>query len=130
MATKLRKVTPRKKITLEDDGLVSEELQKQLHDAPSEVHYERATEAVSMDRNMVPICSTVAELLSFVIGVQACSGNPVAMKEVLDRFAPKAARNATNVDVNVQGAASPIASQNSEEQGAATSYMDSLRAVK
>ena len=83
-----------------------------------------------MDRNLIPICSTVAELLSFVIGVQAVSGNPVAMKEVLDRFSPKAARNATNVDVNVQGATAPVASTNSEEQAAATSYMDSLRAVK
>ena len=130
MATKLRKVTPKKKITLEEDGIVSVELQKQLHDVPSEIHYERATTAVSMDRNLIPICSTVAELLSFVIGVQAVSGNPVAMKEVLDRFSPKAARNATNVDVNVQGATAPVASTNSEEQAAATSYMDSLRAVK
>ena len=129
MATKLRKVTPKKKITLEDDGIISIELQKQLHDVPSEIHYDRASATVSMDRNMVPICSSVAELLSFVLGVQACAGNPVAMKEVLDRFSPKAARNATNVDVNVQGATTPVASTNSEEQAAATSYMDSLRSV-
>jgi len=128
MATTIRKVTPRKKIILEDDGIVSENIQQIIHDAPSEIHMDRAAEAVGgCDRNMVPVCATVAELLAWVLTVKAASGQDTAMKEVLDRFAPKAARAATNVDVNVQGAAAPMASKNSEEQGAAVSYMDAMR---
>jgi hypothetical protein len=130
MATTIRKVNARKKITLEDDGIISENLQQIIHDAPSEVHMDRASEAVGCDRNNVPVMATVGELLAWILTVKASGGQLDAMKEVLDRFSPKASRAATNVDVNVSGAAAPVASKNSEEQTAATSYMDSLRAVK
>ena len=126
----IRQVKTRKKIILEDDGLFSEEIQAIVHDQPAQVHYDRAAEAVGMDRNLVPSCSTVAELLAFVLSVKAAGGQDTAMKEFLDRFSPKAARNATAVDVNVSGAAAPVASSNSEEQAAAESYMDSLKIVK
>jgi len=125
----IRQVKTRKKIILEDDGLFSEEIQAIVHDQPAQVHYDRAAEAVGMDRNLVPSCSTVAELLAFVLSVKAAGGQDTAMKEFLDRFSPKAARNGA-VDVNVQGVAAPVASSNSEEQAAAVSYMDSLKMVK
>jgi hypothetical protein len=129
MASTIRKVTPKKKIMLEDDGIFSEALQVIIHDAPSEAHMERASEAVGLDRNLLPICSTVGELLAFILTVKAAGGEPVAMKEVLDRFSPKAGRAAA-VDVNIAaGAAAPMASKNSEEQAAASSFMDSLRIV-
>ena len=130
MATSIRKVTPRKKITLEYDGIVSGEIQAIVHEPPGQVHYDRAAEAVGMDRNLVPSCGTIAELLAFVLSVKAVGGQDTAIKEILDRFAPKAARNATAVDVNVAGAAAPVASSNSAEQAAAESYMDSLKLVK
>ena len=126
----IRKVQPRKKIMLEDDGILSEELQGIMHEPPHPVHFDRAAEQCGMDRNLIPMCGTVAELIAFVISVKATGGQDVAINTLLDRFSPKAARAATAVDVNVQGVAAPVASQNSEEQAAATSYMDSLKIVK
>jgi hypothetical protein len=128
MAT-LRQVTTRKKVMLEDDGIFGQELQLIAHDSPSEVHYDRAAEAVGMDRNLVPACSTIAELLAFVLSVKAAGGQEKAMAEFLDRFAPKASRNGA-VDVNIASAAPPVASQNSAEQAAASNYMDALKRVK
>lgn len=129
MATQIKKITPRKKILLEDDGIVSREIQAIVHEAPSQVHYDRAAEAVSMDRENVPHCASVAELLAFVLSVKAVGGQDTAIKEVLDRFAPKAARNTTAVDVNVGAASAPMASTNTEEQSAAQAYMDRLKAA-
>jgi hypothetical protein len=81
-----------------------------------------------MERTLVPTCATIAELLAFVLSVKAVAGQDVAIKEVLDRFSPKAARNTTAVDVNL-GAAAPMASSNSEEQNAAVAYMDRLKSA-
>jgi hypothetical protein len=129
MSAKVRAVK-KKKIILEDDGIISEAIQDIVHDRPSQVHFDRAAEVCGGDRNSVPQCATIAELLAFVLSVKAAMGQDIAIKEFLDRFAPKAARAATQVDVNVGGQAAPVASQNSEEQRAAVSYMDELPGSK
>ncbi len=129
MAT-IRKVNKRKKILLEDDGIIGESLQNVMHDAPMDVHMERASDAIGLDRNLLPIFGTVAELLAFVLTVKAAGGQDTAIKEILDRFQPKAGRPAAQVDLNLNGTAPPVASKNTEEQAAATNYMDALKIVK
>ena len=127
---KLRKpIEKREPVTLDQDGIVSEELQAVVHSPPTDAHIDRAAEAVGMDRNLVPHCATVAELLAFVISVKAASGDDKAITAILDRFAPKASRNATDVTIN-NGGGSPVASSDAEEEKATASYMASLTAVK
>ena len=128
--TAIRKVRKIKKVALDEDGIVGTSLQNVMHDAPMEVHNDRAAEAIGMDRALLPIFGTVAELLAFVLTVKAAGGQDVAIKEILDRFTPKAGRPVAQVDLNVGGAAPPMASKNTEEQAAATNYMDSLKLVK
>lgn len=127
MSAVVRAIKKKKKIILEDDGIITEAIQNIIHDRPSPVHFDRAAEVCGMDRNLVPQCASIAELLAFVLSVKAAGGQDIAIKEFLDRFAPKAARATTQVDVNVGGQASPVASQNSEEQKAAETYMDVIR---
>jgi hypothetical protein len=120
-------VEKRDQVTLDQDGIISEELQIVMHAPPSEAHLDRAAEAVGLDRNLVPHCATVAELLAFVLSVQAAGGNDKAISAILDRFSPKASR--TSTDINVSSGGSPVASSSPEEAEAAASYMRSLMAV-
>ncbi len=129
MARLRKAIEKREQVTLDQDGIVSEELQAVVHSAPTDAHIDRAAEAVGMDRSLVPHCATVAELLAFVISVKAAGGDDKAITAILDRFAPKASRNATDVTIN-NGGGSPVASSDAEEEKAAASYMASLTAVK
>lgn len=121
-------IVKRDPVTLDQDGIVSEELQAVVHSPPTDAHIDRAAEAVGMDRALVPHCATVAELLAFVISVKAAGGDDKAITAILDRFAPKASRNATEVNINAGGA--PVASSDADEEAAAANYMASLTAVK
>ena len=121
-------IVKRDPVTLDQDGIVSEELQAVVHSPPTDAHIDRAAEAVGMDRALVPHCATVAELLAFVISVKAAGGDDKAITAILDRFAPKASRNATEVNINSGG--SPVASSDADEEAAAANYMASLTAVK
>ncbi len=121
-------IIKRDPVTLDQDGIVSEELQAVVHSPPTDAHIDRAAEAVGMDRALVPHCATVAELLAFVISVKAAGGDDKAITAILDRFAPKASRNATEVNINAGGA--PVASSDADEEAAAANYMASLTAVK
>lgn len=122
-------VKSREPVSLDQDGIVSDELQQVMHAAPTDAHIDRAAEAVGMDRALVPHCATVAELLAFVISVKAAGGDDKAIAALLDRFAPKASRTATDVNINT-GGGSPVASSDAEEEKAAAAYMESLSIVK
>lgn len=122
-------IVKRDTVTLDQDGIVSEELQAVVHSPPTDAHLDRAAEAVGMDRALVPHCATVAELLAFVLSVKAAGGDDKAITAILDRFAPKASRSATDVTIN-NGGGAPVASSDADEEAAAASYMASLTAVK
>ena len=128
MARIRKPVEKREQVTLDQDGIVSEEIQAVVHAPPTDAHYDRAAEAVGMDRSLVPHCATVAELLAFVLSVKAAGGDDKALAAILDRFSPKASRNST--DINVSSGGSPVASNSPEEAEAAASYMAALTAVK
>jgi hypothetical protein len=127
MARIRKPIEKREQIQLDQDGIISEELQAVVHLPPTEAHYDRAAEAVGLDRNLVPHVATVAELLAFVLSVRAAGGDDKAMAAILDRFSPKASRNST--DINVSSGGSPVTSASPEEAEAAANYMRSLQAV-
>ena len=129
MARIKKAVQKRDPVALDQDGIISEELQLVMHTAPTDAHIDRAAEAVGMDRALVPHCATVAELLAFVISVKAAGGDDKAIAALLDRFAPKASRTATDVNINT-GGGSPVASSDADEERAAAAYMESLSIVK
>jgi hypothetical protein len=116
------------KVNLEDDGLFSIALSDAAHSSPTQLHYDRAAEATGMEREMVPVCATVADLIAFVIGVKAAAGDDKAIATLLDRFSPKASRSSTEVNVS-QGGGAPVSSNSKEEEKAAVDYMTSLHAV-
>lgn len=122
-------IVKRDTVTLDQDGIISEELQAVVHSPPTEAHIDRAAEAVGMDRALLPHCATVAELLAFVLSVKAAGGDDKAITAILDRFAPKASRSATDVTISNSGGA-PVASSDADEEAAAANYMASLTAVK
>ena len=122
-------IVKREPVTLDQDGIISEELQAVVHSPPTEAHIDRAAEAVGMDRALLPHCATVAELLAFVISVKAAAGDDKAITAILDRFSPKASRNATDVTIN-NGGGAPVASSDADEERATANYMASLSAVK
>jgi hypothetical protein len=128
MARIKKPVEKREQITLDQDGIISEEIQAVVHSAPTEAHYDRAAEAVGMDRNLIPHVATVAELLAFVLSVKAAGGDERAMAAIIDRFSPKASRSSTDINVNSGG--SPVTSASPEEAEAAANYMAALTAVK
>ncbi len=126
---KVRKVKTIEKINLEDDGIFSEAIQSIAHEAPEPIHIKRAAEALDVALHEVPIVGTIADLIVYVLSVKATAGNEAAMKEFLDRFAPKAARVGA-IELNLGAQAGPIASANQDEQAAASEYVRSLRLVK
>ena len=122
-------IVKREQVSLDMDGIVSEELQSVVHSPPTEAHIARAAEAVGMDRALLPHCATVAELLAFVLSVKAVAGDDKAITAILDRFAPKASRSATDVTINNNGGV-PVASSDADEEAATANYMASLNLVK
>lgn len=125
--TKIRNVKKVEKIDLDADGIIGAAIQDVVHDAPREVHYERAAEVCGVDRIDIPAFGNVAELLAFVLSVRAAGGNDKAMEAIIDRFSPKAARAAT--DVTIKSTNAPSASGTPEEKQAAENYMSQLREV-
>lgn len=125
--TKIRKVKKIDRVDLDADGIIGAAIQDVVHDAPHEVHYDRAAEVCGVDRMDIPVVSSVAELLAFVLSVRAAGGNDKAMEALIDRFSPKAARTATDVTLKTTNA--PSASGTPEEKQAAEDYMSRLREV-
>ena len=103
-------------------------MQQALHASPSVAHIDRAAEAVGMDRNLIPHCDSVAELVAFVMSVKAAGGDDKAINAFLDRFSPKASRNSTDVTINDGGEARQSANEGEEQSAAA--YAASLAMVK
>jgi len=116
-------------VRLEADGLVNSELAAIMHESPSETHRVRCAEALGlMTVEDLPVFATVAEMLAYTLSVEAVAGNEKAQTALLDRFSPKPAREATNVNVSVgDGAAPAVASESAEEAKAARDYMSMLK---
>lgn len=128
--TKARKqVEAVEAVRLEADGLVNSELAAIMHERPTEIHMMRCAEALGlMDVQDLPIFATNAEMLAFVLSAEAVAGNEKAQTALLDRFSPKPAREATNVNVSVgDGSAPAVASESAEEAKAARDYMNLLK---
>ena len=111
---------------LDQDGIVSAAIQDVIHDVPHPVHYDRAAEAVQLDRAEIPAFETVADLLAFVLSVRAAAGDDKAVAAIIDRFSPKAARSANELASNT-GASAPSSSDTPEDKQAAEDYMSALR---
>ncbi len=126
---RVRKVKAVEKINLEEDGIFSAAIQALAHESPEPIHIRRAAEALAVEEHEVPVVGTIADLIVYVLSVKAAGGNEAAMKEFLDRFAPKAARVGA-IDLNIGSQAGPVASANADEQAAATDYVNALRLVK
>jgi len=116
-------------VDLTADGLLNSELAAVMHLPPSEIHRMSAAEALGlMSVDQLPHMATVAELMAWVLSVKAASGDDKATNALLDRFSPKAAREAsTTVNVNAGDSAPAVASESAEEAKAARDYMSLLK---